>query len=237
MQFLHFADVWRSRFRQKTPLSDGGYVKNACQLDGMRHTTLLLAFAALTVTSCSLQLDSQYGLRWDRRVTVPQRAESETSVDRATAEPEVAPEFYAADSEPQTEAVQAYAAPDASEVEVADPFGIRLDELPEAAELEAEKKQNKLETDHIPAKHNDKSAKDDVFSIAFKIASIIVGVVLILLSLLMFVMAYLASVVYLDDEAEILTTRGVILMTVGLLFLFLPIIYTVIKSLIPNKPP
>lgn len=36
----------------------------------MRHTTLLLALAALAATSCSLQLDSQYGLRWDRRVPV-----------------------------------------------------------------------------------------------------------------------------------------------------------------------
>jgi hypothetical protein len=34
----------------------------------MRHTTLLLALAALAATSCSLQLDSQYGLRWDRRI-------------------------------------------------------------------------------------------------------------------------------------------------------------------------
>jgi|GEM_PF-1846951 hypothetical protein len=31
----------------------------------MRHITLLLAFAALAATSCSLQLDSQYGLRWE----------------------------------------------------------------------------------------------------------------------------------------------------------------------------
>ena len=34
----------------------------------MRHTTLLLALAALAATSRSLQLDSQYGLRWDRRI-------------------------------------------------------------------------------------------------------------------------------------------------------------------------
>ena len=31
----------------------------------MKHTTLLLALAALAATSCSLQLDSQYGLRWE----------------------------------------------------------------------------------------------------------------------------------------------------------------------------
>ncbi len=34
----------------------------------MRHTTLLLTVAALAAASCSIQLDSQYGLRWDRRV-------------------------------------------------------------------------------------------------------------------------------------------------------------------------
>jgi len=36
----------------------------------MRHTTLLLALAALATTSCSLQLDSQYGLRWDLKTHV-----------------------------------------------------------------------------------------------------------------------------------------------------------------------
>lgn len=37
----------------------------------MRRTTLLFAFAALAATSCSLQLDSQYGLRWNRRLPSP----------------------------------------------------------------------------------------------------------------------------------------------------------------------
>lgn len=36
----------------------------------MQKITTLLAALALT-TSCSLQLDSQYGLRWDRRVLAP----------------------------------------------------------------------------------------------------------------------------------------------------------------------
>lgn len=31
----------------------------------MRHTTLLLTLAALAAISCSLQIDSQYGLRWE----------------------------------------------------------------------------------------------------------------------------------------------------------------------------
>lgn len=43
----------------------------------MRNITLLLALAALAATSCSLQLDSQYGLRWDRRVRVQRHSEAE----------------------------------------------------------------------------------------------------------------------------------------------------------------
>jgi len=42
----------------------------------MRHTTLLLALAALAATSCSLQLDSQYGLRWDRSVPAMRHSEN-----------------------------------------------------------------------------------------------------------------------------------------------------------------
>ena len=41
----------------------------------MRNITLLLVFAALAATSCSLQLDSQYGLRWEPSVkTAPHEA-------------------------------------------------------------------------------------------------------------------------------------------------------------------
>ncbi len=49
----------------------------------MHKITTLLAALALT-TSCSLQLDSQYGLRWDRRVLAPkdlsEHAESHSTV-------------------------------------------------------------------------------------------------------------------------------------------------------------
>jgi hypothetical protein len=49
----------------------------------MHKITTLLAALALT-TSCSLQLDSQYGIRWDRRVLVPKdqtaHAESQSNV-------------------------------------------------------------------------------------------------------------------------------------------------------------
>lgn len=46
----------------------------------MRHTTLLLAFAALAATSCSLQLDSQYGLRWEPKThAVPNSERSQKS--------------------------------------------------------------------------------------------------------------------------------------------------------------
>ena len=44
----------------------------------MRHTTLLLALAALAATSCSLQLDTQYGLRWDRSVPAMRHSENQS---------------------------------------------------------------------------------------------------------------------------------------------------------------
>jgi hypothetical protein len=40
-------------------------------------STLILAPAALAATSCSLQLDSQYGLRWDRSIPAQRHHESE----------------------------------------------------------------------------------------------------------------------------------------------------------------
>lgn len=44
----------------------------------MRNITLLLAFATLAATSCSLQLDSQYGLRWDRSVPAMRHSENQS---------------------------------------------------------------------------------------------------------------------------------------------------------------
>jgi len=46
----------------------------------MKRTTLLLILAALTASSCSLERNSQYGLRWDRRLYAPQRAANEIKV-------------------------------------------------------------------------------------------------------------------------------------------------------------
>ena len=43
----------------------------------MIKPTLLLALVALAATSCSLQLDSQYGLRWDRSIPVQRHHEAE----------------------------------------------------------------------------------------------------------------------------------------------------------------
>ena len=83
-------------------------MKNACQLEAMRHTTLLLAFAALAFTSCSLQLDSQYGLRWEPKThAVPntERSQKSTSApETALAEP-AAPYWYSIELE-STEALQ-----------------------------------------------------------------------------------------------------------------------------------
>ena len=53
-------------------------MKNAYELEVMRHITLLLAFAALAANSCSLQLDSQYGLRWDRSVPAMRHSENQS---------------------------------------------------------------------------------------------------------------------------------------------------------------
>ena len=40
----------------------------------MRNTTLLLVLMAIAATSCSLQIDSQYGMRWEeRRLEQPHR--------------------------------------------------------------------------------------------------------------------------------------------------------------------
>ena len=40
----------------------------------MRNTTLLFVLAAIAATSCSLQIDSQYGMRWEeRRLEQPHR--------------------------------------------------------------------------------------------------------------------------------------------------------------------
>lgn len=44
----------------------------------MRNTNLLLSLAALAATSCSLQLDSQYGLRWDRSVPAIRQSQNQS---------------------------------------------------------------------------------------------------------------------------------------------------------------
>ena len=70
--------------RLKRHASAHCHAEIACQIHFMKHHTLFLAIAALAATSCSLQLDSQYGLRWDRRVLAPKdqtaHAESHSNV-------------------------------------------------------------------------------------------------------------------------------------------------------------
>jgi len=188
----------------------------------MRQTTLLLAFAALAAASCSLQLDSQYGLRWDRRVTAPQRAESETSVDRATAEPEVAPEFYAADSEPQTEAVQALTATGGEDFEAALPFGIQLDDLPEGVAPQVERRLEKLNEQRTATEgQTNKSLARSAGSIVLKIAGVILGVGFMLIGALAFLIGYLISIVD-TDEAQKYFGLGVAFLVLGVLFIIIP---------------
>ncbi|MDA0677762.1 MAG: hypothetical protein O3B34_00895 [Bacteroidetes bacterium] len=45
--------------------------------------TLLIALKALAATSCSIQLNSQYGLRWDR--SIPAQRHNETESERTEA--------------------------------------------------------------------------------------------------------------------------------------------------------
>ena len=51
-------------------------------------------------------------------MTVPQRAESDFTEAQPEVEPEVAPEWYAAESEPPTETAQHMTAPEAKDFEV-----------------------------------------------------------------------------------------------------------------------
>lgn len=69
--------------RLKRHASAHCHAEIACQIHFMKHHTLFLAIAALAATSCSLQLDSQYGLRWERRIYAPQSEPIVTSAPEA----------------------------------------------------------------------------------------------------------------------------------------------------------
>jgi hypothetical protein len=74
--------------RLKRHASAHCHAEIACQIHFMKHHTLFLAIAALAATSCSLQLDSQYGLRWDRRVPVQKHSEQADFQDWALSDAE-----------------------------------------------------------------------------------------------------------------------------------------------------
>ena len=80
-------------------------------------------------------------------MTVPQRAESDFTEAQPEVEPEVAPEWCAAESEPPTETAQHMAAPEATDFEVSLPFGIQMDDLPEAEQPHVERRLEKLHAD------------------------------------------------------------------------------------------
>jgi hypothetical protein len=187
----------------------------------MRHTTLLLALAALAATSCSLQLDSQYGLRWDRRVTVPQRAESDFSEAQPEVEPEVAPEWYAAESEPPTETAQHMAAPEAKDFEVSLPFGIQMNDLPKAAQPQIERRLEKLQMQSASNHQVKKSVDNSAASTVLKIVTVVLGICLILLGGLLFFIGYLVSF-FDSDQADELYQLGILFIVLGALIILVP---------------
>lgn len=75
--------------------------------------TLLLAFAALTVTSCSLQLDSQYGLRWDRSVSAMRHSENQSQ------EPLIDPDRYVETAQVEPSTIEFDAMPNNETIEIA----------------------------------------------------------------------------------------------------------------------
>lgn len=187
----------------------------------MRHTTLLLALAALATTSCSLQLDSQYGLRWDRRVTVPPRAESEITDAQPTAEAEAVTEVHAVESEPQIETARPYAAPDAEEADLALPFGIEMAELPEALVPHVERRLEKIKEEQSNHQHVKKSLSDPTGSIAIKIAGVVLGVCVALIGALALFVGYFVNL-FDSDEAQRFFQLGVVFLVLGAMFIILP---------------
>lgn len=88
-------------------------MKNAYELEVMRHITLLLAFAALAATSCSLQLDSQYGLRWDRSVPAMRHSENQSQ------EPFTDPDRYVEPAQVEPSTIEFAAMPNNETIEIA----------------------------------------------------------------------------------------------------------------------
>ena len=187
----------------------------------MIKPTLLLALAALAATSCSIQLDSQYGLRWDRRVTVPQRAESDFTEAQPEVEPEVALEWYATESEPPTNPVQHMAAPEATDFEVSLPFGIQMDDLPEAAQPHVERRLEKLHADQTTHQQVNKSLADSAGAITLKIAGVILGICFTLFGALALFVGYLVSI-FDSDEALQFFRLGAAFLVLGALFIIVP---------------
>lgn len=187
----------------------------------MKQPILLLILAALAATSCSLQLNSQYGLRWDRRVTVPQRAESDITESQPMVEPEVAQEWYAAESEPQTEAAQPLAAPNATDFELSLPFGIKMEELPEAVAPHVERRLEKLNEQQSSNQQTKKSPADSAGSVALKIAGVILGICLTLLGALALFVGILVNI-FDSDQARQYFLYGAALIVLGAMFIIVP---------------
>jgi hypothetical protein len=187
----------------------------------MRHTTLLLALAALAATSCSLQFDSQYGLRWDRRVTVPQGTESDVTEPQPEVEPEVVQEWYTSESDPQTEPAQPVVAPGAADFEVSLPFGIHMDDLPEAVAPQIERRLEMLNEQKSSGQQTKQSLATSTGAQALKIAAVVLGICFLPLGILALFIGYLISF-FDSDQANELYQLGVLLIVLGGLLILIP---------------
>jgi uncharacterized membrane protein len=154
-------------------------------------------------------------------VTVPQRAESDFSEAQPEVEPEVAPEWYAAESEPPTETAQHMAAPEAKDFEVSLPFGIQMNDLPKAAQPQIERRLEKLQMQSASNHQVKKSVDNSAASTVLKIVTVVLGICLILLGGLLFFIGYLVSF-FDSDQADELYQLGILFIVLGALIILVP---------------
>lgn len=141
----------------------------------MKHQTLFLAIATLAATSCSVQLDSQYGLRWDRRIYAPH---SEPA-DEPT--PEVATANEAASVEVKSAAIALLSA---------ESFTVPTDQLPTYDPLEITESTSIPEAPHtywaapVPETHSNTNPESPIDADGQTIKSKLDGTDIIVLKVL-----------------------------------------------------
>ncbi len=181
----------------------------------MKHHTLFLAIAALAATSCSLQLDSQYGLRWERRIYAPQ---SEPIVPSA---PETASTNEVASAEVKSAPMTAMSA---------ESFTVPTDQLPTFGPLEITESTSIPEAPHTswatpePETHSNTESAPRIADLEHVIQSKLDGTDIIVLKVLAtlilgfvgLVLAFYGLITLLiTDWTSTTGTDGYILGTVG----------------------